>query len=407
MSSLHTPIHFPPPGYDPRVDPTLNPYSPGSGIAPPFLAGRDADLSALASLIHRVQDSRSGRGIILSGLRGVGKTVLLNRLRGMADEASWLTIQFEARPGKDGAKISRQTLGQGLQRASLTYRAKAASEKIAAMLDSIRSLNVTLGADGFSVGIEKDAIKGATGSLEVDFQSTMEAVCLVLRDEGKGFALFIDEMQDLDKELMQSLIVAQHYANQRELPFFVIGAGLPSLPARLSATRSYAERLFQYRPIGRLRQEEAEESLERPAEREGAAYTSSALEILLKESGQYPYFLQEFGSALWEIAQDSPFTEEAARAAAIAGKARLDAGFFPSRWDRATPGERDYLIAMAQDGEDPSRSGIVADRLGKAPQGLGLVRAKLIEKGLIYAPERGQVAFTVPGMADYIARISD
>jgi hypothetical protein len=388
------------------MDATLNPYNPGSGMAPPVLAGRDADIAAFSRIIARTKSSRPARSLILSGLRGVGKTVLLNRLAGQADANGWITVQFEARPGRAGADGARRALVRGLERGTLAFKARQSAEKAARMLATVSSFSVSLGLDGVSLGVERDVSRASSRSLELDLQDVVEDICLSVRAEGIGLGIFIDEMQDLDDELMQALIVAQHHANQRELPLFVVGTGLPSLPSKLAASRSYAERLFEYRTIGRLSRDDARDSLSEPAEQEGASYDDEALDLMVEEAGCYPYFLQEFGSALWEIADHAPFSTESARAAAIAGKARLDSGFFPSRWDRATPAEREYLVAMAEDAEGPSYSSIVADRLDKRIQSLGPVRAGLISKGLIYSPERGQVAFTVPGMAEFILRMS-
>lgn len=386
------------------MDPVLNPYSPGSGVAPRVLAGRDPDIAAFQTLVTRTGRSLPARPIILSGLRGVGKTVLLNRLRGLADANDWLTIQFEARPGSSGKALARRSLAQGLIKASSTYRTRAHLDSVKRMLASISSFSIGVGVEGVSLGVERDLSRASTGSLEMDLQDVVEDIGLTIRGEGKGLCIFIDEMQDLDDELTEALIATQHFANQRELPFFLIGAGLPSLPAHLAASRSYAERLFEYRTIDRLTTSAAHDSLAGPAEQLDASYTPEAMEVILRESGCYPYFLQEFGSAMWTVAERSPFSKEAAQAAAIVGKSSLDAGFFPSRWDRATPAERDYLSAMAVDGEGPSLSGDVATRMGKRVQSLGPARAGLINKGLIYSPEHGKIAFTVPGMADFIRR---
>lgn len=389
------------------MDEATNPYNPGSGMTPPVLAGRDADIAAFTAIVERTRRGRPARSLILSGLRGVGKTVLLNKLRGQADANGWITVQFEARPGKQGEQAARLALAQGFTRGSLRRRAGGVVDSMAQALSTIQSFNVTVGVDGVSLGVERDPFRASSRSLELDLQDVIEDICLAIRGDGIGLGIFIDEMQDLDDELLQALIVAQHHAGQRELPLFVVGTGLPGLPARLASSRSYAERLFEYRTVGRLSREEARRSLGEPAEQEGVAYSDRAMELMLDESGCYPYFLQEFGSALWTIAEASPFSPEAARGAVVAGKALLDAGFFPSRWERATPAEREYLSAMAHDGEGPSQSGVVAERLGKSAQSLSIARANLINKGLIYAPERGHVAFTVPGMAAYIDRISD
>lgn len=389
------------------MHPELNPYNPGSGVAPRVLAGRDDDIAAFDTLIARTKRSLPGRPIVLSGLRGVGKTVLLNRLRGLADHHGWLTIQFEARPGKQGINAARQALASGLAKNSLRYKARSAVHQVGQMLSTVASFSTSIGVDGLSLGIERDMSRASSGILEMDLQDVIEDIARAIRPDNKALVLFIDEMQDLDNELLEALVTVQHIAGQRELPFFVIGAGLPNLPARLADVRSYAERLFEYRTIGRLPAEAARASLAGPAEQMGQSYAAEALDLLLEESGRYPYFIQEFGSAMWTVATASPFSVENARAAAELGRARLDSGFFPSRWDRATPAERQYLLAMAADGEGPSSSGDVAVRLGKKMQGLGPTRATLISKGLIYAPEHGKIAFTVPGMATYIKRQQD
>lgn len=225
-----------------------------------------------------------------------------------------------------------------------------------------------------------------------------------MRSIRHGFVIFIDEMQDLDEELLIALVTAQHYASQEELPFFVVGAGLPNLPARLAEARSYAERLFDYRVIGKLTQAETEESFVIPARTVGPTYSQEALDKLVQASGGYPYFVQEFGSAMWNVATSSPFRIDDAVTAINAGLLRLDAGFFPSRWERATPKEREYMLAMAEDGEGPSKTGEIATRVGSSAASLGQYRAQLIAKGLVYSPEHGEIAFTVPGMADFIRR---
>ena len=199
-------------------------------------------------------------------------------------------------------------------------------------------------------------------------------------------------------------VTVQHHAIQKELPFFVIGAGLPNSPARLAEVRSYAERLFDYRSIGKLGVQDTEGAFTIPAQRMGQTFSESALHMMVEASGRYPYFIQEFGNAIWEIAMEPPFSEGDAEAAAIAARERLDSGFFPSRWDRATRREREYMTAMAEDGENSSTTRSIADRLGAKSTALGPTRAQLIDKGLVYSPEHGQLAFTVPGMSGFIRR---
>lgn len=382
----------------------MNPYNPGSGVPPRFLAGREAEVSAFDLLVVRTERSMPARPMVLSGLRGVGKTVLLNRLKGIADHHGWLTIKLEGRPGADGARDIRRTLARELQIASRRFVSQIGVESVKKFLRTVTSFSATVGVEGISLGVDIDATRANTGFIDIDLHDVVEDVSRALRSLKKGFAIFIDEMQDVDDDLLAALVTVQHFAVQNELPFFVTGAGLPDLPARLADARSYAERLFDYRQIGRLSVDQAKESLAVPASQMGQSYSPEALETLLDASGRYPYFIQEFGSAMWEVAAKSPFTGEEAAVATRIGLQRLDAGFFPSRWDRATSRERDYMDAMAKDGDEPSNTGAVALRMGMKVTSLGPTRAQLISKGLIYSPEYGQVAFTVPGMAAFIER---
>lgn len=387
------------------MDPVLNPYTPGAGRLPIALEGRSTDLRMWEAVIARVTHGLPvARSLVLTGLRGVGKTVLLNRMQQMADDAGWLTVKLEASAGHRGETAARQAVGAGLAKGSLRYRTRSKSRGLKAMLAAVTSFNATIGVDGISLGVERDPTVASTGNLELDLQDVVLEAATSLAEDGRGIALFIDEMQDLDDVLTEALISAQHEAGQRNLPFFVVGAGLPSLPARLSDVRSYAERLFDYRAIGKLSVEDAGEALAAPARKGGAEFSDSALAHLVERSGCYPYFIQQYGAAMWEVAAASPFTEHDAAVAGELGTATLDAGFFPSRWERATPAERAYLVAMAEDGEGPSMTGDLADRLAKKVESLGPARARLIAKGLVYSPERGKIAFTVPGFDGFVRR---
>lgn len=386
------------------MDPQLNPYNPGSGVTPRVLAGREEDIAAFDTLIVRAKRQMHVRPIVFSGLRGVGKTVLLNRLNGLANHQGFRTIKFEARSGVQGEQTARRALAAGLIGISGPFRARSHVQVVARMLASITSFSASVGLDGVSLGVERDASRASSGLLDMDLQDVIEDVALALRKEQSALVVFIDEMQDLDNDLLEALITVQHHTTQLELPFFIVGAGLPNLPIRLAEARSYAERLFEYRTIGRLDEAAARESLAGPAEQLGQSYDDKALESLLAESGRYPYFIQEFGSAMWKVATVSPFSAENAEAARELGRATLDSGFFPSRWERATPAEKDYMRAMAEDGDVGSSSGDIAHRLEKQPQALTPARASLINKGIIYSPQRGKVAFTVPGMAKFLER---
>ncbi|PQZ89551.1 ATP-binding protein [Arthrobacter sp. MYb227] len=386
------------------MEPALNPYNPGSGVPPLFMAGRESEIDAFDLLVARTKLSRHSRSMMLSGLRGVGKTVLLNKLRGIARAHGWLTIKIEAQTGASAAKDVRNTLARELQIASRRYVQRSKEPKFKNMLQTVSSFGATFGVTGISLEVDIDPSRAQTGIMDIDLRDVIEDVAHAMRSIRQGFVIFIDEMQDLDEELLIALVTAQHHASQDELPFFVVGAGLPNLPARLADARSYAERLFDYRVIGKLTKEETEESFTIPARTVGPTYSQEALDKLVKASGGYPYFVQEFGSAMWNVATAYPFQKDDAVTAVNAGLMRLDAGFFPSRWDRATPKEREYMLAMAEDGEGPSMTGEIATRLKSSAASIGTYRAQLIAKGLVYSPEHGEIAFTVPGMADFIRR---
>ncbi|WP_336854430.1 ATP-binding protein [Sinomonas albida] len=335
------------------MEPQLNPYNPGSGVPPKFLAGRQPEIDAFDLLVARTELSHPARPLVLSGLRGVGKTVLLNRLKGIADAHGWLAVKLEGRPGEAGARDIRKGLARELQAASRRYVSQAGAEPIKALLQTVTSFSAIVGVQGISLGVGIDPVRARTGHVDLDLQDVVEDVARALRTLRKGFAVFIDEMQDVDDELLQALVAAQHHAVQNELPFFVVGAGLPNLPARLADARSYAERLFDYRVIGKLNVSDAEESLTVPAEQMGQRYTPDALRLLVETSGRYPYFIQAFGSAMWEVALRCPFDAADAQAAVALGRERLDAGFFPSRWDRATPRSASTCTRWRKTGKDP------------------------------------------------------
>lgn len=383
----------------------LNPFSPGSGLRPPALVGRDSELEALDVLVERTRNGLDGRGIILSGLRGVGKTVLLNEMRFRAEEAGWFAVNLEARPDNAGAQSARRILAREITtQARQLSRRKAITDRVRTALQSVTAFNIKVGASGIDLGVELEAGRADSGDIEVDLPELVQDLCAALQEDGSAFGLFIDEVQDLDPLLLRALLVTQHQAGQRRWPFFLIGAGLPHLPGILAETRSYAERLFDYRTIARLPDPEARAALVDPVTKHDVSFDPGALQLLLDASGGYPYFLQEYGRAAWEVAAGPVITLDDARASAVIGLERLDAGFFRSRWNRATPSERRLLVAMAEDGFGPSSSSEIARRMDLKPNSLGPYRANLINKGLVYAPDHGQLAYTVPGMDAYVQR---
>lgn len=383
----------------------LNPYRPGAGLQPPELTGRESQLEAFDALILRSKRGLTDRGLIMSGLRGVGKTALLNRLYIQAEQHQWLTVFIEGQTTDHGAASVRQRLGALVQAGLAQF---SAAHRIQTGLDDLRKL---VGDFTFTIGPAQlrhtTPSSTNTGLFDMDVQALIENLAQLAKKKNAAFGLFIDEMQDLEPQLVNALLVTQHRCQQRDLPFYVIGAGLPNLPAALATQRSYAERLFHFSIVDALNPHAAAQALAIPAERHGCRFTPEAITLLVSESRGYPYFLQEFGKATWNIAQDHTFTHDDAAAGIHVGNSHLDAGFFPSRWLRATDLERSYMQAMASLPDKHPRTAAIAHTLGVAPSDLTKTRASLIAKGLIYSPERGQIAFTVPGMNDYITRQND
>ena len=381
------------------MDPGLNPYTPGSGRKPPSLQGRDVEVNAFDLLVAKAARRHYDRGMMLTGLRGVGKTSLLNHLRGHAENRGWYTVQMEAQTPSGNPLINHKRLANGLKLGLRRYSRKHQLGQLAERLGQL--------IDGSSLSVGGLSVTAHTGiddsDIAADLEEMLEEACGFAHKSGTAVALFIDEMQDLDPVLLSALVMAQHKANQEGWAFYIIGAGLPSLPAVLSEARSYAERLFLYRIIGPLAAPQAAAALRDPALSVGGDYDQAALDILTKESEGYPYFLQEFGKAIWDIAPEAPFTAEDARFAVDVGREQLDQGFYPSRWERATPAERKYLRAIAETGEpQPKTSSLSIPQSAAGPS-----RASLIKKGIIYSAERGRIGFTVPGMAGFIERQTD
>lgn len=386
------------------MDPALNPYAPGSGLKPPALVGRDSEIYAFNIVIRRTANGTTSRGMVLTGLRGVGKTVLLNEMQDMATKAGWFTVGIEGRIDAAGASAIRSTLARNIAVQGRKLAGPGVSDHIKRALQSITSFNLKFGTGGIDFGLEISPGRADSGDLEIDLSELVEDVAGALSEKQSAFGLFIDEMQDVDDALLTALLATQHAAGQAGLPFYIIGAGLPNLPSALADRRSYAERMFDYRTIARLADNDAAKALTEPAASRDVEYTADALGAVLQAAGGYPYFLQEYGKAIWDAGITTPLTAEDATVGIDTGRLHLDDGFFKSRWDRATPSERRLLVAMAQDNDGWSTTSDVADRLNMQTTSLSPYRAKLIAKGLIYSPEHGQLAYTVPGMAQFVLR---
>jgi hypothetical protein len=396
------------------VDPIRNPYAPGAGQRPPELAGRDEQLDAFDIVLERVPRGRPERSIVLTGLRGVGKTVLLNALRSAAVRAGWGTGKLEARPEQSLRRPLASALHQAVRELG---QSGGGNDHVLGVVKSFAQKDAGSSRlrERWNPGITPPAVPGRadSGDIEIDLVELLTDVGGYAADTGRGIAVFIDEMQDLGPDDVSALCAACHELSQSRLPVIVVGAGLPHLPAVLSASKSYSERLFRYIRIDRLDRAAADAALSLPAEEEGAAYAPEALTAMYAATGGYPYFLQAYGKSVWDKATGSTITPEDVAVAAPEAESELAVGFFGSRYERATPGERDYLKAMAEvaAAQADATSGVVPDSvataevakaLGKKPQSLSPARDALLKKGLIYSGERGQIAFTVPHFGRYL-----
>lgn len=401
------------------MDPIKNPYAPGAGQRPPELAGRDDQLDAFGITLQRVAHGRPERSVVLTGLRGVGKTVLLNALRSAAVRAGWGTGKWEARPDQR----LRRPLAAALHTAvrELGRSERTDTDHVLGVLRSFAQRDaVDAGGkvrDRWSIGIDVPAVVGRadSGDIEIDLVELLTEIGGAAADLGRGVGLFVDEMQDLHPDDVSALCAACHEISQAGLPVLIVGAGLPHLPAVLSAAKSYSERLFRYARIDRLPREAADRALQSPALQEQAAFDDAALTAMYELTSGYPYFIQAYGKVAWDAAPGSPITAADIVVAAPSAEAELAVGFFGSRYERATPGEREYLRAMADAAAalepaelDDVRSvptSAVADLLGRKPQSLSPARDALLKKGLIYSGERGRIAFTVPHFGQYLLSV--
>jgi hypothetical protein len=389
--------------------PVRNRHAPGAGQRPPELAGRDAELGQFDVVLERVVRGRPERSLVLTGLRGVGKTVLLNALRSKAIERLWGTGKIEARPDTSLRRPVAAALHMAVRELAPRHRAPERIEEFLGVLKAfaLRS-NPPNGKirDRWQPGIDVPAATGRadSGDIEIDLVELFADAASVATDVGAGIALFIDEMQDVAPDDVSALCAACHELSQTGAPLIVVGAGLPHLPSVLSASKSYSERLFRYLRIDRLDRAAADHALLAPAEREDVAWTDEALAAMYEASGGYPYFVQAYGKATWDLAPTNPIGAQDVAVAAPEAESELAVGFFGSRYERATPAEREYMRTMAAigDAEGTVSTSDVAAELGRKPSSLSPARDNLIKKGLIYSAERGTIAFTVPHFGRYL-----
>ncbi len=387
------------------MDPIKNPFSPGAGSPPPELVGREGVLEQARILLGRVRQKRPEKSMLLTGLRGVGKTVLLNEIERMAAKADFHTVSVEAHEDKSLAAL----LVPHLRKLFFDlHRLAGTGDKVrrglAVLKGFLNGVKVTVG--DLEVGLDIDPEKGVadSGDLESDLPNLFLAVAEAAEERKTAVALIIDEIQYFTPKELSALIMAMHKMQQRQFPFTLIGAGLPILPGLAGESKSYAERLFSFPNIGPLSETDAARALQDPVKAVDVAFTDDALADIVRVTQGYPYFLQEWGYQTWNRATATPITLSDVKGATATVIERMDENFFRVRFDRCTPGEKRYLRAMAGLGPGAHRTGGIAEALAVTSNSLGPVRARLIKKGMIYSPAHGDMAFTVPLFDEFMRR---
>jgi len=387
------------------MDPFKNPYSPGAGAPPPELVGRDAILMQAEILLGRIKNNRPEKSILMTGLRGVGKTVLLVEIQKKAENLGYKTIFIEAHEDKSlGALLApylRTLLYSFNRMAGIGDKARRA---LSVLRGFVGSLKVAYGDISIGLDIEPELGSADSGDIEIDLPQLLVAVGEAALDSDCAVSIFVDEIQYLSKKELGALIMAMHKLQQRQLPVLLIAAGLPVLPGLAGESKSYAERLFNFPNIGELSKEDAYKALRDPALVAGVDFEEKALEKIYEMTHGYPYFLQEWGYKTWNKAQSNPITYLTVNLATQEVIEQLDNNFFRVRFDRLTPGERVFLRTMADLGEGPYKAGDIADKCDVKVSALSSTRANLIKKGMIYSPSYGYIAFTVPLFDQFMRR---
>lgn len=386
------------------MNPRNNPFAPGAGTPPPELAGRNELIEKAAVALHRIRNGRPERSYILYGLRGVGKTVLLNEIQRNAEAEGIFTVKIEAPEGKSLPAILAPALRATLIKLDRIHAAKDGAKRAMQALAGFIKLKATY-AD-IEVGVEFDPEAGLadSGDLDSDLTDLLLSVGTAAQERETAVVLFIDEVQYIQEEQLAALISALHGVSQAQLPVTMVAAGLPQLLGQMGRAKSYAERLFRFEPVDRLNIEAIYSAIALPIEREGQNITAEAIAAIASATHGYPYFLQEWGKHSWDIAEGSPISVDDVNNATQSALAELDASFFRVRFDRLTPKEKEYMLAMSQIGAGPHRSGDIAEHMKKHVNQLGPVRNSLIKKGMLYSPGHGDTAFTVPLFDQFMQR---
>lgn len=386
------------------MDPVLNPFSPGAGTPPPELAGRDELIEKARVALARIAAGRNEQGLLLVGLRGVGKTVLLGEVRKQAEQLGFHVAMIESTEGKKLPDLLVPAVRQLLLRLDAMQNV---SEKVKRGLRVFRSFvgGLKLKYGEMEIGVDPEKGAADSGDLECDLGQLLVAVGEAAQDRKSAVAIIIDEIQYLAEVEMSALIMAIHQISQRRLPVVLVGAGLPQLVGLAGRSKSYAERLFTYPTLGPLSHADAKEALSDPVEAQGVSFTDEALDELIRLTQGYPYFLQEWGYQAWNLAQASPIGIDVVQPATQAAIKKLDESFFRVRFDRLTPREKEYMRALASLGPGAHRSGDIADKLGVKVQSVAPLRSSLIKKGMVYSPAHGDTAFTVPLFDEFMVRM--
>ncbi len=388
------------------MDAVRNPYAPGAGTQPPELAGRDHIRERVRVALARIRLGRPAKSVLLVGLRGVGKTVLLDRLHDEADAEGHRTLFMEAPESRSLPAVLAPRLREALLRLSGNERARDYAQRALGGLAGFATA-LKFKYDDIEVGLDFEPEPGLAdnGDLEQDLSSLLEVVGEAARQAETALCMFVDELQYVREADLAALIMALHRAAQRNLPVTLVGAGLPQLRGQMGRAKSYAERLFDFVEVGALEGDAARRAVEVPARVEGVEYMDDALASIVEATEGYPYFLQEWGKHAWDVAVASPITGENVELASRLATAALDEGFFRVRLERLTPRQRQYLRAMAELGAGPHRSGDIAAALGTGSPSLAPTRSALIEKGMVWSPGHGDTAFTVPLFDRFMRRM--
>lgn len=388
------------------MDPRTNPYAPGAGTPPPELAGRDEIIERAAIALDRFRNGLPARSLLLVGLRGVGKTVLLTRIAQETEARGFVVVSIESPEQRSLPALLIPSLRTALLRLDrIAAVGELAKKTLRALGGFVSAMKLKYEDIEFGVDLGSEPGIADSGDLEHDLISLFIELGHAAKEKRTAVVFFIDELQYVKEEEFSALITALHKCAQSQLPIALIGAGLPQLVGHAGRAKSYAERLFEYPEIGPLQDAEARKALVAPAERLGVQYEEGALLEILSQTKAYPYFLQEWGKHSWQCADASPITRDDACSATDLAKLELDASFFRVRFDRLTPAEKKYIRAMAELGEGPHRSGDIAHLLKRDVQAVAPIRANLISKGMIYSPSHGDNSFTVPLFDEYMKRV--